>query len=70
LIPNVCSRDGPQIRLLLNDAPFPLPMCAKSHFDAKYGSCTLDAFVKANNFSTGIQWGDAAWNATCGVATF
>jgi hypothetical protein len=45
-------------------------MCAKSRFDAKYGSCTLDAFVKANNFSTGIQWGDAAWNATCGAATF
>ncbi|KAJ6532022.1 phosphoglycerate mutase-like protein [Mycena capillaripes] len=61
---------GPQIRLLLNDAPFPLQSCAKSHFDAAHGSCALDAFVKANSFSTNIQWGDAAWNATCGAAAF
>ncbi|KAJ6520933.1 phosphoglycerate mutase-like protein [Mycena vulgaris] len=64
------SCKGPQIRLLLNDAPFPLASCASSHFDAKYGSCALDAFVKANKFSTGIKWADAAWNATCGPVAF
>ncbi|KAJ7106225.1 phosphoglycerate mutase-like protein [Mycena epipterygia] len=61
---------GPQIRLLLNDAPFPLPACAHSSFDAAHGSCAFDAFVKSNGFSTGIKWGDAAWNATCGAAAF
>ncbi|KAJ7679018.1 phosphoglycerate mutase-like protein [Mycena polygramma] len=64
------SSTGPQIRLLLNDSPFPLPACAQSHFDKTYGSCALDAFVKSNSFSTGIQWGDATWNSTCGAAAF
>ncbi|KAJ7067101.1 histidine phosphatase superfamily [Mycena amicta] len=44
-----------------------VPFAAQmSHFDKTYGSCSLDAFVKANSFSTSITWGDAAWNATCG----
>ncbi|KAJ7170878.1 phosphoglycerate mutase-like protein [Mycena crocata] len=64
------SSKGPQIRLLLNDSPFPLTSCGKSHFDSKYGSCAFDAFVKANSFSTGITWGDATWNATCGAVSF
>ncbi|KAJ6624028.1 histidine phosphatase superfamily [Mycena sp. CBHHK59/15] len=64
------SFKGPQIRLLLNDAPFPLPACAASHADTAHGSCAFERFVKTNSFSTNITWGDAAWNATCGAAGF
>lgn len=60
------SAQGPQIRLVLNDAPFPLPSCAKTSLDRKLGACSLDAFVKANAASTAITWGDAKWNSTCG----
>ncbi|KAJ7476057.1 phosphoglycerate mutase-like protein [Mycena latifolia] len=64
------SSSAPQIRLLLNDAPFPLAACAKSAFDRAHGSCALAAFVKANSFSTGVKFGDEAWNATCGAVAF
>ncbi|KAF7327933.1 Phosphoglycerate mutase-like protein [Mycena kentingensis (nom. inval.)] len=64
------SCTGPQIRLLLNDAPYPLAGCAKNKFDRTYGTCALEAFVEANSFSTGIVWGDESWNATCGAAAF
>ncbi|KIJ66951.1 hypothetical protein HYDPIDRAFT_85676 [Hydnomerulius pinastri MD-312] len=59
---------GPQIRLMLNDAVLPLTICSKTRQDRSYGTCALDAFVSANNFSTSVQWGDATWNATCGAA--
>lgn len=60
------SAKGPQIRLVLNDSPFPMPSCAKTSLDKKLGACSLDAFVTANAASTAISWGDAQWNATCG----
>ncbi|QRV88868.1 histidine phosphatase family containing protein [Ceratobasidium sp. AG-Ba] len=60
------SAQGPQIRLVLNDSPFPMPACAKTSLDRKLGACSLDAFVKANAGNTAISWGDAKWNTTCG----
>ncbi|CAE6401850.1 unnamed protein product [Rhizoctonia solani] len=60
------SAQGPQIRLILNDSPFPIPSCAKTSLDKKLAACSLDAFVAANAASTTIAWGDAKWNATCG----
>ncbi|RPD61200.1 phosphoglycerate mutase-like protein [Lentinus tigrinus ALCF2SS1-7] len=58
------SFEGPQIRLVLNDAPFPLATCR--HMDRKYGSCALDDFVVSHADSIAYSWGDARWNATCG----
>ncbi|KAH9945329.1 phosphoglycerate mutase-like protein [Epithele typhae] len=61
-----CGAGGaPQIRLLLNDAPVPLAMCAKT--DKRLGSCALADFVHANAASVEHGWGDARWNATCGM---
>ncbi|KAI0366123.1 phosphoglycerate mutase-like protein [Pilatotrama ljubarskyi] len=57
---------GPQVRLLLNDAPFPLSTCA--HMDKKFGSCSLEDFVASHKASAERKWGDAVWNATCGHA--
>ncbi|KIJ69293.1 hypothetical protein HYDPIDRAFT_80969 [Hydnomerulius pinastri MD-312] len=61
------SFDGPQIRLVLNDAIFPLHTCQETEGDYKYGTCSLEAFVKANEYSTNIHFGDAAWNTSCGL---
>ncbi|KIJ69291.1 hypothetical protein HYDPIDRAFT_80652 [Hydnomerulius pinastri MD-312] len=61
------SSEGPQVRLLLNEATYPLWTCEKSHKDKKYGTCSLAEFVKANKRSANIHYGDAVWNATCGV---
>ncbi|KAI0073451.1 phosphoglycerate mutase-like protein [Panus rudis PR-1116 ss-1] len=65
-----CSRSfkGPQVRLVLNDAPFPLSICKK--MDKTYGTCSLDDFVASNAKATSLQWGDATWNATCGDPGF
>ena len=59
---------GPQMRLVLNDAPLPLTICRG--MDKKLGSCSLDDFVAVNAASRKISWGNAAWNATCGAAGF
>ncbi|KAL4067171.1 histidine phosphatase superfamily [Scleroderma yunnanense] len=59
------SFDGPQIRLLLNSATYPLAMCQKSLRDRRFGTCSLDEFVAANSYSTSIHYGDATWNASC-----
>ncbi|KAJ8594145.1 phosphoglycerate mutase-like protein [Rhizopogon salebrosus TDB-379] len=63
-----CTRsfDGPQIRLILNDATFPLSICGED-MDSTLGTCSLNAFVKANHYSTGIRFQDETWNTTCGV---
>ena len=58
------SFQGPQVRLVLNEAPLPLVGCKK--VDKHYGSCSLDDFVSANADSAQHSWGDARWNATCG----
>ncbi|KAI0833306.1 phosphoglycerate mutase-like protein [Trametes gibbosa] len=60
---------APQVRLVLNDAPLPLPACAHARADAKYGSCALASFAKTYAAAAAAKWGDAAWNATCGPAT-
>ena len=60
------SFEGPQVRLVLNDAPFPLATCKK--MSREYGSCALDEFVASYKDSTEHAWGDARWNATCGSA--
>ncbi|KIK42032.1 hypothetical protein CY34DRAFT_166320 [Suillus luteus UH-Slu-Lm8-n1] len=60
------SYDGPQIRLILNDATMPLTICGQG-MDPTYGTCSLDAFVNANHYSTSIQFRDETWNATCGL---
>ncbi|KAF9222916.1 phosphoglycerate mutase-like protein [Gyrodon lividus] len=60
------SFEGPQVRLLLNDATYPLSICEKTHEDRKYGTCSLEEFVRANRKSANIYYGDATWNATCG----
>ncbi|KAF9493135.1 phosphoglycerate mutase-like protein [Pleurotus eryngii] len=60
------SFSGPQIRLILNEAPFSLETCIKSKKDAEYGSCSFDNFVQANSFSRSVKYGDAAWTQACG----
>jgi len=60
------SFDGPQIRLVLNEDTYPSLSCAKTTQDHKYGACSLEAFVKANEFSTSISFGDDTWEAVCG----
>ena len=55
---------GPHVRLVLNDAPFPLATC--KGVDRRYGSCALDDFVASYASSIEHSWGDARWNATCG----
>ncbi|KAL4266696.1 histidine acid phosphatase family protein [Pleurotus pulmonarius] len=62
------SFNGPQIRLILNEAPFPLATCIKSKEDAEYGSCSFDNFVQANRFSRSVKYGDRAWIQACGAA--
>ncbi|KAL4067169.1 histidine phosphatase superfamily [Scleroderma yunnanense] len=59
------SFHGPQIRLLLNSATYPLRSCQKSYKDWKYGTCSLDEFVTANSYSTNIHYHDKTWNASC-----
>lgn len=66
-----CSATGlgagaPQVRLLLNDAPVPLASCS-SGAGKHYGSCSVDAFVKANEKAASVVWGDATWAAACGA---
>jgi len=61
-----CRFNGPQIRLVLNDATFPLSICGQD-MDAAFGTCSLDTFIKVNNYSTSIRFQDETWNATCGV---
>ncbi|KAG2157184.1 phosphoglycerate mutase-like protein [Suillus clintonianus] len=60
------SYDGPQIRLILNDATLPLTICGQG-MDPILGTCSLDTFVNANHYSTSIRFRDKTWNATCGV---
>ncbi|KAG9308985.1 histidine phosphatase superfamily [Chiua virens] len=59
------SFDGPQVRLLLNGATFPLSICEASEDDKSYGTCSLDNFVSANEFSLNVAYHSAVWNATC-----
>ena len=61
------SFEGPQIRLSLNSATYPLTMCQKSLRDRIFGTCSLDEFVKANSYSTSIHFHDKTWNASCVV---
>jgi acid phosphatase len=68
----LCSHNGrrfkgPQIRLVLNEAPLPLTTC--KNVDKKLGSCSLADFVSVYAPVTNITWGSAAWNASCGPAT-
>ncbi|KAL4266713.1 histidine acid phosphatase family protein [Pleurotus pulmonarius] len=64
-----CSRsfEGPQVRLILNEATYPLTPCIQSARDAKYGTCSLSNFIQSNQFSMSIEFGDAQWAASCGV---
>ncbi|KAG2157186.1 histidine phosphatase superfamily [Suillus clintonianus] len=55
----------PQIRLVLNDETYPLQNCAKTEQDRLYGTCSLEAFISANKFSTDIKFGDETWQAAC-----
>ena len=59
------SFKGPQVRLLLNGATFPLFICEKSLKDRTYGTCSLNDFVRANRYSTNIQYKSESWNTTC-----
>lgn len=61
------SFKGPQVRLVLNEAPVPLTMC--KHADKKLGSCALADFVSATSKQAAVTWGDAAWNAACAPAS-
>ncbi|KAG0697610.1 phosphoglycerate mutase-like protein [Suillus ampliporus] len=61
------SFDGPQIRLVLNEETYPLRICAETKEDRRYGTCSLDAFTRANQFSTNIKFGDDTWQAACGA---
>lgn len=59
------SFHGPQIRLLLNSATYPLTTCQKSFKDKEFGSCSLKEFISVNQFNLNIHYGDETWNATC-----
>ncbi|KAI9571335.1 phosphoglycerate mutase-like protein [Boletus coccyginus] len=59
------SFEGPQVRLVLNEATFPLFFCEKSIEDKRYGTCSLDEFARANEYSTKIQYKSETWNTTC-----
>ncbi|KAG2357692.1 phosphoglycerate mutase-like protein [Suillus spraguei] len=61
------SFDGPQIRLVLNEETYPLWTCAETKHDRRFGTCSLDTFVRANKFSTDIEFGDETWQAACGA---
>ncbi|KAN0077086.1 Histidine phosphatase superfamily [Tylopilus felleus] len=61
------SFEGPQVRLVLNGATFPLFICQKSTADKIYGTCSLDEFASANEYSTNIQYRDESWNTTCEI---
>ncbi|KIJ04565.1 hypothetical protein PAXINDRAFT_94569, partial [Paxillus involutus ATCC 200175] len=61
------SFDGPQIRLVLNEETFPLHTCQQTKDDYKYGTCSLEAFIRANEYSTNIHFADPVWNASCGL---
>lgn len=56
---------GPQIRLLLNSATYPLTTCQKSLKDREFGSCSVKEFIGANEFSLNVHYGDETWNTTC-----
>ncbi|OSD06427.1 phosphoglycerate mutase-like protein [Trametes coccinea BRFM310] len=60
------SFKGPQVRLVLNDSPFPLSTCAR--MDGRYGTCAVGDFVASHKGSAERKWGDAVWNATCGTS--
>ncbi|KAG7451310.1 phosphoglycerate mutase-like protein [Guyanagaster necrorhizus] len=49
------SFNGPQIRLIMNDSPFPLSACAGTEQDGAYGSCSFDKFVDSNALSTSLN---------------
>lgn len=59
------SFDGPQVRLMLNKATFPLSICERSRKDRKYGTCSLDEFVRANEYSLNVEYQSEIWDATC-----
>ncbi|OAX41959.1 phosphoglycerate mutase-like protein [Rhizopogon vinicolor AM-OR11-026] len=61
------SFKGPQIRLVLNEAIYPLLSCAETMQDRKYGTCSLEAFTSANRFSTSISFGDDTWEGVRGA---
>ncbi|KAG2111630.1 phosphoglycerate mutase-like protein [Suillus discolor] len=61
------SFDGPQIRLVLNEETYPLRTCAETKKDRRFGTCSLDAFTRANKFSTDIEFNDDTWQAACGA---
>ena len=59
------SDPGPHIRLVLNGATFPLSICEKSEQDKKYGTCSIQEFVRANNYSKKVECHSKTWNAAC-----
>ncbi|KAI9566387.1 phosphoglycerate mutase-like protein [Boletus coccyginus] len=61
------SFTGPQVRLVLNGATLPLSICEQSRKDRRYGTCSLDEFVRANEYSLNVEYKSEIWNATCGV---
>ncbi|KAF8136585.1 phosphoglycerate mutase-like protein [Boletus edulis] len=61
------SFEGPQVRLVLNGATFPLFICAKSKADKRYGTCSLDEFARANEYSTHVHYKDESWNTACDI---
>jgi acid phosphatase len=60
------SFEGPQVRLLLNGATYPLTICEDSDEDVEYGTCSLAAFVEANKWSMEVEYNSDFWNTTCG----
>lgn len=60
------SFKGPQVRLVLNGATFPLSICNQTEKDREYGTCSLEEFVRANAYSMEVAYHSKTWNATCG----
>ena len=61
----ISSFEGPQVRLVLNGATFPLYICEKSEKDRKYGTCSLEEFIRANKYSLNVEYRSKLWDATC-----
>ncbi|KAF8559780.1 phosphoglycerate mutase-like protein [Imleria badia] len=61
------SFEGPQVRLVLNGATFPLFICENSMEDKIYGTCSLAEFARVNEYSANMQYKSESWNTTCEI---
>ncbi|KIK81841.1 hypothetical protein PAXRUDRAFT_155149, partial [Paxillus rubicundulus Ve08.2h10] len=66
-IPCKHSFDDLQIRFVLNEETSPLHTCQRTKDDYKYVTCSLEAFIWANECSTKIHFADPVRDVSCGL---